>query len=530
MPIPLITPAAYAETHYRIPFLFSYLKKKQPEILADIPHRLEPGRDLPVLILLKDADTFPVTLDRVSIFIDTVPFKHFQIHESIRSTLFERILFVNLSDLKPGLHHVDIRIDYTMRGRNRSCFNDNYRTTGKKPFPLLLSSTPTPCFEGYIAGEMHAHTEYTSDQIEFAASIRTNAVMARAMGLRFYCATDHSYDLDDEDGDYSRNDPDLKKWRRFNHEIIEFNRGTEGFCIIPGEEVSARSKRGRNLHLLVYNSDRFFPGSGDSGDRWFYRHSEHSIDEISRSLDGESLAVAAHPVDKVPWIQRLLLGRAEWRLEDIGYASLRFVQIINGSHEKQRKSEIAFWTRLLLEGQRVYGLAGNDAHGNFGRYRQMGLPFLTIRESYDQLFGAWRTVVYHPQADLSPGSLIKRIREGNSYMTNGPALQLRLLSGGREIPMGGVTDHADTIIAEALSSPDMGSGLHIRVLRGETGTKQERLLFERLTEDHSFQSTIQEQLPAHDCNVYYRAELIVRGKNGTFFAYTNPVWVELNNI
>ena len=46
--LPLIVfPLLYAETHYRFKYFFSFLKKNEPEILADIPHRLEPNAALP---------------------------------------------------------------------------------------------------------------------------------------------------------------------------------------------------------------------------------------------------------------------------------------------------------------------------------------------------------------------------------------------------------------------------------------------------------------------------------------------------
>jgi len=45
----------YAETHYRFPYFFSLLRKNEPEIIADAPHRIEPGSPLPILILIKDA-------------------------------------------------------------------------------------------------------------------------------------------------------------------------------------------------------------------------------------------------------------------------------------------------------------------------------------------------------------------------------------------------------------------------------------------------------------------------------------------
>ncbi len=56
----------YFEMHYRFRYLpFSRYFKREPEILADAPHRLEPGRKLPLTILVKDAHRFPITLHKI---------------------------------------------------------------------------------------------------------------------------------------------------------------------------------------------------------------------------------------------------------------------------------------------------------------------------------------------------------------------------------------------------------------------------------------------------------------------------------
>ena len=46
----------YAEMHYRWWPLPSRYFRKEPEILADAPRRVEPGQPLPLLLLVKDAN------------------------------------------------------------------------------------------------------------------------------------------------------------------------------------------------------------------------------------------------------------------------------------------------------------------------------------------------------------------------------------------------------------------------------------------------------------------------------------------
>jgi hypothetical protein len=530
MPIPIIIPFGYAETHYRIPLLFSFLRKREPEIVADVPHRIDPERSLPVLLIVKDAHLYPVFLNKISVYVDKKNIFEQDINRNLEQAYSEQFFNMDVSGLPPGLHKVDIKLEYSVNGRKRTCFNDNYRTTRKEAFPCYLGSSALPRFDNYILGEMHAHTHFTNDQIEFAASPDATAVMAQAMGLRFFCATDHSYDLDDLDGDYTQNDPSLNRWIRFRAELAEFNHQADNFCILPGEEVSARSIKDKNIHLLVYNSERFYPGSGDSGDHWLRTRSEHSIEEIRASLSDDAIAVAAHPVDNVPLVQQLLLGRRRWRTEDVIHAQIGIVQIINGTPADHLEKAILFWKQLLLSGKRVFAIAGNDAHGNFGRYRQMGIPFLTIRESQDQLFGEWKTGIFHSDSNVTPFSIVQRLKTGNYYMTNGPAVKISVTSGERAFPMGSRVKNPQSIQLQGLSNEEFGSIQSIRILQGKTGTKAEQVWFEKLIEDECFQVTVSEPIPPVSGTVYYRADLISSNERGRFHAYTNPIWVDKDNL
>ncbi|MHB1050056.1 MAG: hypothetical protein ACYC09_08265, partial [Bacteroidota bacterium] len=59
----------YAETHYRFKYFVSLLRKPEPEMLVDAPHRIDPDRTLPIMILIKDADRYPVNVRSVQITI-----------------------------------------------------------------------------------------------------------------------------------------------------------------------------------------------------------------------------------------------------------------------------------------------------------------------------------------------------------------------------------------------------------------------------------------------------------------------------
>ena len=60
----------YAEIHYRFKYFFSFLLKKEPEILFDAPHRIEPNSNLPILLFVKDAHLFPIEVISVDLKLE----------------------------------------------------------------------------------------------------------------------------------------------------------------------------------------------------------------------------------------------------------------------------------------------------------------------------------------------------------------------------------------------------------------------------------------------------------------------------
>ncbi|GIX06917.1 MAG: hypothetical protein KatS3mg115_1320 [Candidatus Poribacteria bacterium] len=56
---------AYAEWHYRFLPGLSLLFRRRPEIYWDAPWRVEHGQPLPLAVLVKDADRFPVRIESV---------------------------------------------------------------------------------------------------------------------------------------------------------------------------------------------------------------------------------------------------------------------------------------------------------------------------------------------------------------------------------------------------------------------------------------------------------------------------------
>lgn len=473
IPIPPLAPL-YAEVHYRFRFFFSLLNAPEPEILADAPHRVEPGEPIPILLLVKDADRHRVTLLSADAVLSdgastrTVRLLHAEVR--IAEHWWWTVIDVP-SDGLSGWVSCAVQFRYDAGRGERFAVSDNYRTTSHAPLRVYVSSEPLPTLPQLILGEGHSHSTATEDQVEFGIPLGAVRSMARRMGLSFAAVTDHSYDLDDSLASYEVNDPSVPKWHALQREIAELNRRT-GFTLLSGEEVTCRNASGRNVHCLVLGDSQFHPGSGDSAERWFRTRSELSLRELLDRVDGSAVVAAAHPREHVPIFQRLLLRRGSWGDIDESQTGLHLLQFWNGTFDRRCEDGRDAWVRQLLRGRRLGVLAGNDAHGNFNRFRQLSIPFVSLREADHQLFGRVRTGLF---ADAnSPDAIIEALRRHRSIATDGPVGMITDVEGR---PVLGETLAAPaTVRLVARTSEEFGRIERIELRRGIVGAAAEESL------------------------------------------------------
>ncbi len=510
----------YAEIHYRFGFLLTPLFRRRPEVIAEIPHRLQRGNDLPVLLIVKDAHRYPIRLIAVECLFSEGVRHRFPLNQPVSAPYRDFILNVPAAVLRPlpgGDNRIHIKIEYELRGKRHLVFTDNYPGTSHKPLEFYLSEEALPRFPGWLYGDLHTHTFFTHDQVEFGASMESTAVLSQAVGLQFFAATDHSYDLDDREDDFLQNDATLPKWNRLLQEAKHRNRTHSDFTIIPGEEVTVRNQKGRNVHLLVLNHSAYFHGSGDSGERWFHTYSEHSIPQILSRLEPNALAAAAHPAEQPPFLQKRLIGRGSWSAQDVASQGLTGLQLLNGTDG----IDLSLWIKALLSGKRLLLLAGNDAHGAFARSRFMHIPFVTITESQTHLHGVWRTGVYAEQP-ATVETLINALHSGAVFCTNGPALEMEAAGPNGRRPMGSVGAQAKQIRIRALSSAEFGSLDRFLLWGGKDG--RETVIYEHHFSDIPLAWDAQIDLPAAASYRYIRSQLTTKRNDKTFTALSNPIW------
>jgi hypothetical protein len=279
--------------------------------------------------------------------------------------------------------------------------------------------------------------------------------------------------------------------------------------------------------MLLLGNRQFIPGSGDGAESWLPQKAEFTIPEVLQRAEREALAFAAHPMERVPFMQRVLLGRGVWSNDDVTVDGLHGMQCINGRWDEAFEKGRQAWIRALLSGKRLILIAGNDAHGNFNRFRQVRIPFLQLVENEQQLFGRMKTGVFL-ESELTEQAVIESLRAGRVIVTDGPALSITPASNPQQQLIGGFIREEDAeAVVRVLSSGDFGEIERVVLYDGEIGSKRERVVAERrgplgyFFEEHF-------HVPAQS-EGYFRVEAFT-GAEGTFDGrghrvMSNPVWV-----
>ena len=173
------------------------------------------------------------------------------------------------------------------------------------------------------------------------------------MGLSWLFVTDHSYDLDDSLTSCTKNDADLPIWNQMQKDVKEYD--SNELRIIPGEEVSIGNSKGENVHMLAINHNEFIDGYGDSAEKWFRNKPQHFLNEINKLHKDSNLFIAAHPIEKIPFMQKLTLRRGNWSDEDYQNSGIKFLviylpqPIILVSHDFILSNKEPTWQAVIID-------------------------------------------------------------------------------------------------------------------------------------------------------------------------------------
>lgn len=488
----------YAETHFKFKLPWSLLYKPWPEIIFDAPFQFVPGVEPTLWIMVRDADHFPtaiknaeIVLKRIADECDETYFENVQsqdaraqqdaqtqeaqqsdivIRKELNIEVCEQMNFIPfaLGEIPAGTYEAHCKLTVEREGNTQTF--ERWNLPRLKPVPLrfkVLKEFP-PIAPGYAAGEMHCHTHYSADHVEYGATPEVLQQAAKAVGLDFVSCTDHAYDFAFTQEDFTKEaDSPVPRFQKLREEIATLpttdENGNRLPLLLAGEEVSAGNSKGENVHMTVLGPEGYLPGLGDCGRYWLENRPTRSIKQILNMT--EAHCFAAHPFQQMGLLEKFVFRRGYWKPEDLhlnNKHSIRGIQFWNGIRDEGFKLGREFWINELGKGNYLLPIGGNDAHGDLNGMTAVSLPLISLKHTRAHTFGKVRTVIKVGRRKSEVGSEAKQesalsltdinaaFTADNCYITDGPALWWE--RNGKEI------------IFHARSNKEMGGGFrYIRI-------------------------------------------------------------------
>ncbi len=516
----------YAETHFKFKLPWSLLYKPWPEIIFDAPFQFVPGVEPMLWIVVRDADHFPTTLKTAEITLkhvsstselnvipaseihvipapepepdatETAPepndnviadpichlsatIQHGIISKDLNIEVHEQMKFIPiaLGKIPAGTYEAHCKLTVERNGKTQTF--ERWNLPRLKPVPLRFKvlNEELPIAPGYAAGEMHCHTHYSADHVEYGATPEVLQQAAKAVGLDFVSCTDHAYDFAFTQEDFTKEaDSPVPRFQKLREEIAALPKTDENGNRLPlmiaGEEVSAGNSKGENVHMTVLGPEGYLPGLGDCGRYWLENRPTRSIKQILSMT--EAHCFAAHPFQQMGLLEKFVFRRGYWKPEDLNIPNeradkgakkthaIRGLQFWNGIRDEGFKLGREFWINELGKGNYLLPIGGNDAHGDLNSMTAVSMPLLSLKHTRAHTFGKVRTVIKVGSRKLEVGSEAKQesplsldaintaFSADNCYITDGPALWW-------ERDNNGITFHAR-------SNKEMGGGFrYIRI-------------------------------------------------------------------
>lgn len=514
----------YPETHFRFGGISpSLLYKKEPEIIFDTPARHMTENPLPLFLLIHNIDKYPIELHSIEIGLyqqgkrEQLSLNNISAynlsHPSEKWTQAFSIP-INVSNFTEGRISITPIIEYQCRGKRRKVVTDNLRTTSHTPLTTYLTKSPYPGDRHCFYGDMHCHSIHSRSHVEFGAPIPFYKEAAQSTGLSAVSIIDHTYDLGAKPENYLHRDEELKNWHN-----QQSQKSTESPLILVSQEHSARKRKGGVVHMGVLGYDAYLAGSGDGARKGYNRKSEPSLEEASKMVtEAGGITFAAHPGEPTTLMQRLFLRRDNWKTEDFTDA-ITAIQALNRGVDSGWYRARKMWIQLLLQGKKLPLLAGNDAHGDFNRYRAIAYPFIVLREDMHRYFGLARTGFYN--RECTHDSLLNCIKRGETFITTGPFVDIQ--AEGTSQISSQRCEHSKKMEICVISSEEFGEVKRVR-LHCHIKSNEEAFILPIEEKRHQIRVTIPTAIIAE--SRYLRVEVETHcGKNGLeSFAATSPVY------
>ncbi len=402
---------------------------------------------------------------------------------------------------------MNILIEYEYKGETHT-IERTHSIEILPPYPEIpVPDVPPNIDSHWYFGDLHVHTGYSSrygyDGIsnvpyncdncvrelenEYGLTIQQLRNNARDCGRTWLAITDHSYCIE------ALNGCQFNEWNHLLQEINTYGYPKSSVLLMRSEEVSLEEDLCSDLacHMGGQFINTYIQG-GEIGQDYT---SQQGINLVNQQ---NGLSVINHPTSRT-W---------DWCSE--GNTGETGVEIWNGQWDGYDENARNYWVRRLLRGDRTYAVSGSDTH------------YEGILDSHPM------NGVYLPE--FSGAALKSSLKNGHSFVTNGPALVLWVWPASvlsfeyEQFLMGNTVPRqpGEMVRGRIYCDTWNASTGYILLYRGIVGQFSDVQI---ATYDVSMSGYYFFSDTPSGANVYYRAEFVSKDSNGSYRAYTNPVWV-----
>lgn len=522
----------YAETHFRFGgWTPSLLFKKEPEIIFDMPKRVDSGKDVPVFLQLNDFNKYPISFNNLTIILsqnnksnivfNENNFLNYELKHNFSKKAPTYVFWLKSELFSTGHFYLTCKLEFTRKKKRKFILNNNLRTSKKGSLKGFYSKEKLPGKDKCIYGDLHVHSQYTESHVEFCPPIKAIDIAASSFGLDFLAITDHSYDLSCSIDNYLIPDNNNKRWQLFQEEFENTKFKTE---IIPGEEISAINSDKKIIHLGGLGLKTFVPGSADGARKKVSKISNClTISDACNSIHNDKgISFAAHPGAQSRFLQSFLLKRGIWKETDLNDDIDAFQAVNNGFRIGWYRAR-KLWIRKLLSGSKLPLIAGNDSHGDFNKYIALKTPFFIVSDLDKRYLGFGKTGIYTSRL-LNSNSILQYIKDGKTFVTTGPFVEI--LDTNENSLISNNTVNISKCKLEALSTEEFGQIDTVRIFAGSYKTESEQLIILK-NNLNTFNYKLDMDLNKYKDLSYLRAEVICNdiGLYDPAMAATSPIYL-----
>ena len=484
-----------------------YTNAQQKDLVIDAPWRIEPEKNIPLLLLIHDANVNNYPLDKIEVkdtLANVIRYTYDYNGYSCGSDntrLIDEHLWYEIKYLDPSIFLKDVNNTIHLKVTmivSTGCGAGWGESNVDEELTIKVDAQNYPKLNNWYCGDTHYHSIYTDTSFfgvygELGAPLDATMASSDAIGLDWITVTDHSNSFG--------SNPTY--WSLFKNDCSNYFK-----CLI-GEEVNCDpDEDGDSLpgnHYLAYN---ITTGLTDTG-----TNAPSCSNIINNVANQGGFGYAAHPESSMdPFGVRIV---DKWHNYSLPFNGLEVWNgdILNNDNKQALDNGLKNWTELLLNGRKIFVSAGSDSHGEFNFKKD----YLTSEKSLTG-FGRAITCVYVP--DYSKQNIFGGLKKGNSYMGNNGALNIEISYGDKKVILGETLKVLNNSQIKIDMIYNVSNSCDLMLYKGIIGESVESWVGWTGISNSGNKT----HYSTYTQNSYYRAECI--SSDWLKRAYTNPIWVE----